>query len=115
MFIGFYVGDLTFGVMCVVGNDFLLMYFLCIFMYSVCLWLFFFSVRGLLHNGRIYLIPASESMIQFVRYEVLDGFPFYVPAALRYGSQIIKGFLNSKKASSGVLEEPSCDFVPALG
>lgn len=42
MFIGFYVGDLTFGVMCVVGNDFLLMYFLCIFMYSVCLWLFFF-------------------------------------------------------------------------
>lgn len=88
--------------------------FLCFFMYSVCLWLFF-SVRGLLHNGCIYLIQASESMIQFVRYEVLDGFPFYVPAALRYGSQIIKGFLNSKKASSGVLEEPSCDFVPALG
>ena len=43
------------------------------------------------------------------------GFPFSVPAALRYGSQIIKGFLNFKKASSGVLEEPSCDFVPALG
>lgn len=101
MFIGFYVGDLTFGVMCVVGNDFLLMYFLCFFMYSVCLWLFFFSVRGLLHNGRIYLIQASESMIQFVRYEVLDGFPFYVPAALRYGGQIIKGFFELQKGIVG--------------
>lgn len=31
MFIGFYVGDLTFGVMCVVGNDLLLMYFFVFF------------------------------------------------------------------------------------